>query len=44
LCLGHKDMDNRVTDIYIRYDHTIQDAANRKVLDKLFKIDINNDI
>jgi integrase len=37
LCLGHKDRDNAVTDIYIRYDHTIQDKTNRAVLDKIFK-------
>ena len=32
LCLGHEDSDNRVTDIYIRYDYSIIDEANRKVL------------
>jgi integrase len=36
LCLGHKDNDNRVTDKYIRYDYTIQDNTNRKVIDLLF--------
>jgi len=32
LCLGHEDQDNRVTDIYIRYDYSIIDEANRKVI------------
>jgi integrase len=36
LCLGHEDMDNKITDTYIDYDYTIQDAANRKVLDLVF--------
>lgn len=36
LCMGHKDRDNTVTDIYIRYGTEIQDEANRKVLDKIF--------
>jgi integrase len=34
LCLGHVDTDNRVTDMYIKYDYSIIDGANRKVLDK----------
>lgn len=33
LCLGHEDQDNRITDIYIRYDYSIVDEANRKVID-----------
>jgi integrase len=33
LCMGHEDIDNRVTDIYIRYDYSIIDESNRKVLD-----------
>jgi len=32
LCLGHEDADNKVTDIYIRYDYSIIDESNRKVL------------
>jgi hypothetical protein len=36
LCLGHEDADNRVTDMYIKYDHSIVDEANRKVLDLVF--------
>jgi len=37
LCLGHEDADNKVTDIYIRYDYSIIDEANRKILDLVFK-------
>lgn len=37
LCLGHEDTDNKVTDVYIRYDYSIIDESNRKVLDKIFK-------
>jgi hypothetical protein len=33
LCLGHEDADNRVTNIYVKYDYSIIDEANRKVLD-----------
>jgi hypothetical protein len=33
LCLGHEDTNNRVTDMYIKYDYTIIDEANRKVID-----------
>lgn len=33
LCLGHEDQDNKVTDIYIRYDYSIVDKSNRKVID-----------
>ena len=33
LCLGHKDIDNAVTDTYIRYDYSIIDECNRKVID-----------
>ena len=33
LCLGHEDADNKVTDIYIRYDYSIIDESNRKVID-----------
>jgi integrase len=36
LCLGHEDPDNRVTDMYIKYDNTIADEANRKVIDLVF--------
>jgi len=36
LCLGHEDEDNRVTDMYIKYDNSIIDEANRKVLDLVF--------
>ena len=36
LCLGHEDQDNKVTDIYIRYDYSIIDEANRKVLNLVF--------
>ncbi|NCA79962.1 MAG: hypothetical protein EOM76_07245 [Sphingobacteriia bacterium] len=36
LCLGHEDIDNRVTDMYIKYDYSIVDEANRKVLDLVF--------
>jgi len=35
LCLGHEDSDNRVTDIYIRYDYSIIDEANRKVIEMI---------
>lgn len=38
LCLGHEDTDNRVTDMYIRYDHSIVDESNRKVIDKVLGI------
>lgn len=33
LCLGHADNDNRVTDMYIKYDYSIIDESNRKVID-----------
>ena len=33
LCLGHEDSDNRVTDMYIKYDYSIIDDSNRKVID-----------
>ena len=33
LCLGHQDFDNRVTDMYIKYDYSIIDESNRKVID-----------
>lgn len=33
LCLGHQDTDNRVTDMYIKYDYSIIDESNRKVID-----------
>ncbi len=36
LCLGHEDIDNQVTDMYINYDYSIIDKSNRKVIDKLF--------
>jgi len=35
LCMGHEDQDNKVTDIYINYDYSIIDEANRRVLKKL---------
>lgn len=38
LCLGHEDQDNRVTDIYIRYDYTIIDEANRTVINSLTQL------
>ena len=38
LCLGHKDSDNIVTDMYIKYDYSIIDEANRKVIDKIHNI------
>ena len=33
LSLGHQDADNKVTDMYIKYDHSIIDESNRKVID-----------
>ena len=33
LCLGHEDEDNVVTDMYIKYDYSIIDTSNRKVID-----------
>ena len=33
LCLGHEDFDNRVTDMYVKYDYSIIDKSNRKVID-----------
>jgi len=36
LCLGHEDADNRTTDMYIKYDNSIADEANRKVIDIVF--------
>ena len=33
LCLGHADSDNKVTDMYIKYDYSIIDESNRKVID-----------
>lgn len=38
LCLGHEDKDNVVTDMYIRYDYSIIDRCNRKVIDLVFSI------
>ncbi len=35
LCMGHQDNDNRVTDMYITYDHTIMDRTVRAVLDRI---------
>ena len=35
LCLGHEDKDNVVTDMYIKYDYSIIDRCNRKVIDKV---------
>ena len=37
LCLGHQDTNNRVTDIYIDYDYSIPDTANRALIDTLYK-------
>ncbi len=33
LYLGHEDEDNNVTDMYIKYDYSIIDESNRKVID-----------
>jgi len=33
LCLGHEDTDNQVTDMYVKYDYSIIDDSNRKVID-----------
>lgn len=33
LCLGHSDTNNNVTDMYIKYDYSIIDESNRKVID-----------
>jgi len=33
LCLGHEDKDNKVTDMYIKYNYSIIDESNRKVID-----------
>ena len=33
LSLGHQDSNNRVTDMYIKYDYSIIDDSNRKVID-----------
>jgi integrase len=33
LCLGHEDADNQVTDMYVKYDYSIIDDSNRKVID-----------
>jgi site-specific recombinase XerD len=41
LCLGHEDMDNKVTDIYIKYDYSIIDRSNRKVIDKVVKAKVD---
>jgi hypothetical protein len=35
LCMGHEDQDNKVTDIYINYDYSIIDEANKRVLNLL---------
>jgi integrase len=35
LCLGHEDEDNNVTDMYIKYDYSIIDESNRKVIDMI---------
>ena len=35
LYLGHEDEDNNVTDMYIKYDFSIIDESNRKVIDIL---------
>ncbi len=32
LCLGHEDKDNQVTDMYIKYDYSIIDESNEKVI------------
>jgi integrase len=36
LCLGHEDEGNHVTDIYVKYDYSIIDESNRKVIDYLY--------
>lgn len=41
LCLGHEDSDNKVTDMYIKYDHSIIDECNRKVIDLITHIPHN---
>ncbi len=33
LCLGHEDIDNKVTDMYVKYNYSIIDESNRKVID-----------
>ena len=33
LCLGHEDTDNQVTDMYVKYNYSIIDDSNRKVID-----------
>lgn len=38
LCLGHEDKDNKVTDMYIRYDYSIIDESNRKVIDLIYAL------
>jgi hypothetical protein len=37
LCLGHEDEDNNVTDMYIKYDYSIIDVCNRKVIDMILE-------
>jgi hypothetical protein len=44
LCLGHEDTDNRVTDMYIKYDYSIIDEANRKVMDIIFNSSSNSNL
>ena len=34
--LGHQDIDNRVTDMYIKYNYSIIDESNRKVIDMVY--------
>ena len=38
LCLGHEDIDNQVTDMYVKYDYRIIDESNRKVLNKILNL------
>lgn len=37
LCLGHQDSDNPVTDMYVKYDYSIIDDSNRKVISFLLE-------
>ena len=35
-CMGHKTRDKRVTDVYLKEDHSLRHEVNRKVLDYVF--------
>lgn len=35
-CMGHKTRDKRVTDVYLKDDHSLRHEINRKVLDYVF--------